>query len=126
MNTIIHIILPLILEAIVVAIVFATLKGVSLPLIHNAHASLIALLVVGLTMCVLGGVGQVGPIGRWTSLIAITGILLGIVILFMIISALASWKLPISISETQMVTAVGVILTIKLILGTFGFFLNWF
>lgn len=126
MYKIIHIFLPLILEAIVVAIVFATRKGISLPLIHNAHASLIALLVVGLTMCFLGGVGQVGPTGRWTSPIAITGTLIGIVILFMVISALANWKLLISINETQMVTTAGILLTIKLIIGTFGFFLDWF
>lgn len=126
MYAFIHIILPLLLEAIVVAIVLATIKGVSLPLIHNTHVSLIALLVVGLTMCVLGGVGQVGPTGRWTTPIAITGSLLGIVILFMIISALNSWKLPVIISETQMVTAVGVLLTIKLVIGTIGFFLKWF
>jgi hypothetical protein len=115
---------PLFLGIIVTLIVFSTLTGRQLPLISGPRAGLIALLVVGMAMCAAGGIGQVGASGRWASPLSITGILLGIIILVIIVSALAGWKLPLIESETQAVAAVAVLMAVKYLIGTAGFFLH--
>ena len=125
MNTLTHLLLPILLGGIAAVIVFATLKGNALPLISTPRAGLIALLVVGLTMCILGGVGQIGTNGRWDSPLAIVGIVLGTAILVIITAALAGWKLPLLSGETQAIATVGILLAVKLILGTAGFFFHW-
>jgi hypothetical protein len=95
-----------------------------LPLIANPRASLVALLIVGMAMC-MGGIGQVGASGRWGSPLAILGYLLGAAILIIILSAFAGWKLPLIAGETQSVAAVGILITIKYLIGTLSFFFHW-
>jgi hypothetical protein len=115
------IIVPLFLGLVVAGIVFASQAGRSLPLISTPRASLIALLVVGMAMC-MGGIGQVGASGRWTSPLAILGYLLGAAILIIIVAGLAGWKLPLITGEKQAVTAVGILIAVKFVIGTAGYF----
>ncbi len=115
---------PLFLGVVVVGIVFAAFNGKTLPLIGSPRASLIALLIVGMAMCV-SGIGQVGASGRWASPLAIVGYLLGTTILIIIVSALAGWKLPLIVGETQAVAAVGILIAIKYLIGTASFFFHW-
>ena len=124
MNIFTSIWMPLILGGVVAVIVFAALSGKPLPLINNPKASLIALLVVGMAMCT-GGIGQVGVSGRWTSPLAIVGILLGVLILVIIISALSGWTLPIVSGEIQAIAAVGILIAIKILIGTVSYFFHW-
>jgi hypothetical protein len=115
------IIVPLFLGLVVAGIVFAAQAGRSLPLIATPRASLIALLVVGMAMC-MGGIGQVGASGRWASPLAILGYLLGAAILIIIVAGLAGWKLPLITSEKQAITAVGILIAVKFLIGTAGYF----
>jgi hypothetical protein len=115
---------PLILGIVVAVIVFAALNGKPLPLISTPRASLSALLVVGMAMC-MGGIGQVAASGRWVSPLAIVGYLLGAAILVIIISAFAGWKLPLIATQTQAVAAVGIIIAIKVLIATTSFFFRW-
>lgn len=124
MNTFTNVLMPLFLGVVVAVIVFAALTGKMLPLISNPRASLVALLVVGMAMC-MGGIGQVGASGRWASPLAIIGYLLGATILIIIISAFAGWKLPLIAGETQAVAAVGILIGIKFLIGTASFFFRW-
>jgi len=114
---------PLFLGIVVAGIVFASQAGRALPLISTPRASLIALLVVGMAMCA-GGIGQVGASGRWTSPLAILGYLLGAVILIIIIAALAGWKLPLIADQRQAAAAVGILIAVKFVIGTAGYFLK--
>lgn len=125
LNTIIHLLLPILLGVIALVIVIALLKGITLPLINTPLASLVALFVIGLAMCLLGGVGQIGTNGRWNSPPAIIGTLLGLVILIIFISALTGWHLPLISGEIHGVVAIGILITIKLIFGIACFFFNW-
>jgi hypothetical protein len=125
MYTIIHLVLPVLLGGLAALVVCAAIKGNSLPLISTPRSSLIALLVIGLTMCFLGGVGQVGATGRWATPIALIGIFLGIFILIVIVSALAGWKLPVITGETQALKVSAILMAVKLILGVAGFFFKW-
>jgi hypothetical protein len=124
MNTFSSLLMPLFLGVVVAGIVWAALSGRTLPLIASPRASLVALLVVGMAMC-MGGIGQVGASGRWASPLAILGYLLGATILIIIISSFAGWKLPLIAGETQAVAAVGILIAIKFLIGTLGFFFHW-
>lgn len=124
MSTFTNVLMPLFLGGVVAVIVFTTLAGKALPLIGSPRASLVALLVVGMAMC-MGGIGQVGASGRWGSPMAIVGYLLGAAILLIIISAFAGWKLPLISGETQSVAAVGILIAVKYLIGTVSFFFHW-
>ena len=117
-------ILPLILGAAAAVIVYATLTGKQLPLIGSPRAALIVLLVVGMAMCTLGGIGQVGASGKWASPLAIAGYLLGSAILVVVLSVFTGWKLPLIQSETQAVAAVGGMMLVKYLIGTASLFLH--
>ena len=69
-------ILPIILGLLIAVIAYANLNNRSLPLINSPRAALIAILIIGMTMCALGGIGQVGASGKWASPFAIAGYLL--------------------------------------------------
>ena len=112
---------PLALSLVCFAIAFATAAGKTLPLITGPRAALIALLVVGMAAC-MGGIGQVGASGRWTSPLAILGYLLGALILLIIIAAFTGWKLPLIQNDIQSVIAVAVLIAVKLVIGTAGYF----
>jgi hypothetical protein len=73
----------------------------------------------------MGGIGQVGASGRWTSPLAIVGILLGASILVVILSVFAGWKLPLIAGETQAVAVVGILIAIKYLIGTSSFLFHW-
>jgi hypothetical protein len=117
-------VLPLILGAAAAVIVYAVLTGKQLPLIGGPRAALIALLIVGMAMCGLGGIGQVGASGKWTSPLAIAGYLLGTAILVVILSAFTGWKLPLIQGEAQAVAAVGGMMLVKFLIGTASLFLH--
>lgn len=124
MNLTNNIIVPLALGLVCAGIVYATLAGKSLPLISGPRAALIALLVLGMAAC-MGGIGQVGASGRWLSPLAIVGHVLGAVILVVIASAFAGWKLPLVQNETQAVAAVAILMAVKFLIGIPSYFFHW-
>lgn len=124
MNSFTSLWLPLVLGCVVAVIVFSTAHGKSLPLINNPKASLVALLIVGMAMCT-GGIGQVGASGKWTSPLAIIGILLGVLILMIIVAGLVGLKLPLIAGTTQAVVAVGLLIAVKFLIGTAGYIFHW-
>jgi hypothetical protein len=105
--------LPLVLGIAIIAITYAVLTGKQLPLISGPRAGLIALLIVGMSMCALGGIGQVGASGRWASPLAILGYLLGAGILLVIVGGLAGWKLPMIPTEKVAVLAAAAMIGVK-------------
>ncbi len=114
---------PLGLGLLAALIVSAALAGKTLPLISGPKAALLALLVVGMAMC-SGGIGQVGASGRWASPLAITGYILGALLLVVIAAGLFGWKLPLVQDERQAVAAVAGLMAVKFVLGTAGYFLH--
>jgi peptidoglycan/LPS O-acetylase OafA/YrhL len=123
MNITTGVIVPLLLGAISALIVYVTLTGRTLPLIAGPRAGLVALLIVGMAMCT-AGIGQVGVSGRWASPLAILGYLLGIAILLVFVAGLSGWKLPWIAGQTQAVAAVAILMGVKYLIGTAGFFFH--
>ena len=123
MNFTSSVFVPLVLGLVVAGIVYATLTGRQLPLISGPRAAVIAVLLVGIAMC-LPGIGRVAASGRWLSPMGILGSLLGIVILVLVASVFTGWKLPLIAGETQVLTAMAVLIGVKFLIGTAGFFLR--
>jgi hypothetical protein len=117
--------MPLVLGLICAGIIYAVLIGQSLPLVSTPRAALIGLLILGMAMCGLGGIGQVGASGRWASPLAIVGYFLGAAILAVIVSAFTSWRIPLIQNDLQAVAAVAVLMAVKFAIGTASFFFRW-
>ncbi len=116
-------VLPVVLGIVIAVIAYAALTGKQLPLINGPRAALIAILIVGVAMC-MGGIGQVGASGRWASPLAILGYLLGAAILVVIVGGLAHWKLPMIADESSAVLASTVLIGVKFAIGTIGYFFH--
>jgi len=97
-------------------LVFAVLTGRKVPLLATDRAALLALMVIGLIMCTLGGIGSVSSSGDWLHPLSILGYLLGAVIVVIGIAALFEKNIPPLISYHQSFIVVTVIAAVKLVL----------
>lgn len=86
----------IVLGLIAVSLVVVELSGsiASIPLISTDRAALIALLVVGMAMCAVGGIGPAVASQGWNSPYTLTGAALGIVALLVAGTALLGIRLP--------------------------------
>ncbi len=125
MNAFTGLLLPLALGLLMAWIIFATLAGRSLPLISGPRLALIAVLIVGMAACALGGIGQVGASGHWAWPLAILGYLLGAAILLVALAGLFGWKLPLVASTAEAVAMAGVLIAAKYVIGLAGYFFHW-
>ena len=117
-------ILPILLGLIIALIAYANLNNKSLPVINTPRAALIAILVIGMTMCALGGIGQVGASGKWASPLAIAGYILGACLLVVIIGGLAGWKIPFIASQQDAVSLASLLILAKFTIGTISYFFH--
>ena len=113
--------LPLLLGIVIVVIANAALTGRSLPLIATPRSALIAILIIGMIMC-MGGIGQVGVSGNWASPLAILGYLLGTAILLVFAAGMFGWKLPFVAGEKEAIIAMTSLIAFKYVIGAIGFF----
>lgn len=118
------IVLPIILGVVAAVIVYAGVTGRTLPLVNDARGALIALLVVGMAMCAMGGISQVGVSGKWASPVAILGYLVGAAILIVAISVFAGWKLPYIAGDREAIIAIAGLMAVKYLIGTASYFLH--
>ena len=79
------------LVALAVAIALMAAAGRELPWVGVGRGALIAVAIVGMAGCAIGGIGQAPSIG-WTHPVTIIGILLGIVALAVIGAGLFGWS----------------------------------
>jgi hypothetical protein len=95
------------------ALVFFTLTGRSVPLISDDRGALLALGLVGLVMCTLGGVGTVQSQLGWTHPITIAGAILGVAAMLIVILPLINVKLPVLATDRSAFIALAVVMLIK-------------
>src|SRR5438874_13437561 len=69
-------------------IVGALLANICLPLLGSDRATFIALVVVGMSMCALGGIGRAQSSGGWTNPVSVVGILIGSIALVLVAAVL--------------------------------------
>ena len=100
-----------------VFLVFSSLTGHRPPLFSSDKAILVVMIFVGMVMCTTG-IGKVAANGAWSSPLAITGYVLGGLILFIGVAALAGWQFLLVMNEQQAIVDVGVLLLVKLVLSS--------
>ena len=69
--------------------VIALLTNVRLPLIGSDRAAFSALVLIGMTMCALGGIGRAQSTLGWTDPVTLVGIVIGSFALVLIAAVLA-------------------------------------
>jgi hypothetical protein len=99
-------------------LIFAVFTGRKVPLLTSDRATLLALVIIGMLMCSLGGIGRVSTSGAWLHPFSILGYVLGIAIIVIGIAALFGKNIPPLTSYYQSFTVVAVIAAIKLVLTT--------
>jgi hypothetical protein len=72
----------------IAALVLAALSNTSIPLLGSDRAVFIALLILGMVMCTLGGVGRAPAMYGWASPVTLCGIAVGTLILVLTAAAL--------------------------------------
>src|SRR5690554_6229939 len=82
------------LGIIAALLVAAVVTNRPIPLINSERGALIALVVIGMAMCALGGIGPAIAKYGWTSPIFIVGAVLGVLMLLIPGAVLAGVQLP--------------------------------
>ncbi len=103
----------LLVAALFAAVVFVAVTAQRIPVISNARIAMIALIVLGMTMCTMGGIGRVAAAGQWTHPLAIVGYVLGAAILVIAAGTVFGFKLPLIQSDTQAILTVAVLVGVK-------------
>ena len=106
----------IVLGILAVALIVFVLTGRRIPLLSSERAALIALVVIGMAMCTMGGIVRVAANGAWLHPFSIVGYLLGAAILVIGIAALFGKQIPPLTSYYQSFIAVAVIAAVKLVL----------
>lgn len=113
----------LLLAALAVAIVFITLKGVSLPLLSNLKVNLAILIVLGLSICTQGGIGRIAATGQWSHPLAIVGYILGASILILTVCVFFNINLPFLASQQQTFLIIAALIGAKVVNAFAHYFL---
>ena len=102
-----------VLGLVAAAVVVFTLSGRPLPLIADDRAALIALGIVGLVMCTLGGVGKVQSALGWAHPITIVGSVFGVVAMAIVGLSLLNVKLPAITTDRSAIIALAIVMLVK-------------
>jgi hypothetical protein len=97
------------------AVVFVAITSRKVPLISNVRIAMLALLVLGMTMCAIGGIGRVAAAGQWTHPLSILGYFLGALILIIGLATIFGMKLPYIQSDAQAIIVVASLTAVKVV-----------
>jgi hypothetical protein len=101
------------LNILALLLVVAVLTGLKLPLISSYRAGLVALIVIGMAACTMGGLGRVAAAGAWAHPLSILGYLIGALILVIAGAALFGKQLPLISGDRAVFIAVAVLIGSK-------------
>ena len=105
--------ITLVLGLLAAALVFMVLTGRDVPLVGNGAGALLALGIIGIAMCTLGGIGTVQGTLGWTHPLTIIGSVLGVAALLVIVLPLLGVRLPLIADTRSAVLALAVIMLVK-------------
>jgi hypothetical protein len=106
-------IITLVLGLLAAALVFMVLTGRDVPIVGNGAGALLALGLIGLAMCTLGGIGTVQGTLGWTHPLTIIGSILGVAALLVVALPLFGVDLPLIADTRSAVLALAVIMLVK-------------
>ncbi len=107
-----------ILGLVAVVMLFNVLTGRQFPLVTDERGALVALVVIGVVMCTLGGIGPTQSTYGWTHPIMFAGIILGVLALLVTGLTLigANTAIPLIGTDRSALIALATIMVIKVAL----------
>jgi len=115
--------ITLVLGLLAAGLVFMVLTGRDVPIVGNGAGALLALGLIGLAMCTLGGIGTVQGTLGWTHPLTIIGSILGVAALLVVVLPLFGVHLPMMPDTRSAVLALAVIMLVKVGLMGVGRFI---
>jgi hypothetical protein len=115
--------ITLALGLLAAGLVFMILTGRDVPIVGNGAGALLALGLIGITMCTLSGIGSVQSTLGWTHPLTIIGSILGVAALLVVVLPLLGIHLPMMPDTRSAVLALAVIMLIKVGLMGVGRFI---
>ena len=105
--------ISLALGLLAAALVFMALTGRDVPIVGNEAGALLALGLIGIAMCTLGGIGTTQSTLGWTHPLTIIGSILGVMALLIVALPLLGVQLPLIADTRSAVLALAVIMLVK-------------
>ena len=105
--------ITLVLGLLAAGLVFMVLTGRDVPIVGNGAGALLALGLIGLAMCTLGGIGTVQGTLGWTHPLTIIGSILGVAALLVVVLPLFGVHLPMMPDTRSAVLALTIIMLVK-------------
>ena len=109
------IVVVLALVAVSLVYVVATGRNLTMPIIATDRAALIALLVVGIAMCAVGGIGKAIDAYGWSNPVTIIGSVIGVLTLVVVGAVLFGVRLPIITDERAAFVFVAGVIVAKIV-----------
>ena len=105
--------ITLVLGLLAAGLVFMVLTGRDVPIVGNGAGALLALGIIGISMCTMSGIGSVQGTLGWTHPLTIIGSILGVAALLVVALPLLGVQLPLVADTRSAVLALAVIMLIK-------------
>jgi len=115
--------ITLVLGLLAAGLVFMVLTGRDVPIVGNEAGALLALGLIGIAMCTLGGIGTTQSTLGWTHPLTIIGSILGVAALLVVALPLFGVRLPLVADIRSAVLALAVIMLVKVGLMGVGRFI---
>ena len=106
-------IITLVLGLLAAGLVFLVLTGHDVPIVGSGAGALLALGLIGIAMCSLGGIGPTQSALGWAHPLTIVGSLLGVLALLVVALPLLGVQLPLIADTRSAVLALAVIMLVK-------------
>ena len=106
-------IITLVLGLLAAGLVFLVLTGRNVPIVGSGAGALLALGIIGVVMCSLGGIGPTQSALGWTHPLTIIGSILGLLALLVVALPLLGVQLPLIADTRSAVLALAIIMLVK-------------
>lgn len=103
------------LALLAATIVFIGVTGKKVPLLSNVRVDIVLLVIIGMSICTLGGIGRIATTGQWSHPLSIIGYILGGLILLVTLAVFVGWKLPFIANDGQALLAIAILASLKIV-----------
>ncbi len=107
-------IITLVLGLLAAGLVFLVLTGRDVPIVGNGAGALLALGLIGIAMCTLGGIGPTQTALGWAHPLTIVGSILGVLALLLVALPLFGVRLPLVTDTRSAVLALTIVMLVKI------------
>ena len=103
------------LALLAATIVFIGVTGKKVPLLSNVRVDIVLLVIIGMSICTLGGIGRIATTGQCSHPLSIIGYILGGLILLVTLAVFVGWKLPFIANDGQALLAIAILASLKIV-----------